>query len=93
MAEHSSELEVRGLGQCVCVCVHDSHQAPERPLLGGNDGGSTGGVVHQCQLPEAALVVILAHTLSYAINQYHYVIDSSGRRIGRGRQGEGKGEK
>ena len=69
------ELEVKGQGS-----VGVSHQAPERPLLGGNNSGSAGGVVHQCQLPEAAFVVILPHTRPYAINQYHYVIDSSERK-------------
>lgn len=41
-----------------------AYQPPQRSLLGGDDGGGTGRVVHERQLPEAALIVILTHACS-----------------------------
>lgn len=61
-----------------------AYQPPQRSLLGGDDGGGTGRVVHERQLPEAAFIVILTHACSW----YHNVIHSP---AGRGQTEAGGG--
>lgn len=62
-----------------------AYQPPQRSVLGGDDGGGTGRVVHERQLPEAALIVILTHACSW----YHNVKHSPAGRGQRQAVGEG----
>ena len=69
-----------------------TYHTPEGPGGSGDDGGSPGGVVHQCQLPEAAAVVIATHHALQPVAAHQDVEGPSEEEDGSSRKRAGKNE-
>lgn len=61
-------------------CSAFTHQSPDVPWRRSNDGCCPGHVVHECQLPKEARVVIVPHHFLLTLNVNIYVVHSTAHK-------------
>jgi len=56
------------------------YQSPKGSFSCGNNGGSSRSIVHQCQFPKTAVIIVAAHTAWLVVFCYNNIIQSPGKQ-------------